>query len=72
MYLLLLYYTQSCVRKQGKYTQNSKMMEHNYRETKWERSVMEVKVLKVGEELLEVVEIRCHRINAQVNEIVAF
>lgn len=55
-----------------KNTQNSKMMEHNYRETKWERSVMEVKVLKVGEELLEVVEIRCHRINAQVNEIVAF
>ena len=33
---------------------------------------MEVKVLKVGEELPEVVEIRCHRINAQVNEIVAF
>ena len=33
---------------------------------------MEVKVLKVGEELPEVVEIRCHRINAQVSEIVAF
>lgn len=33
---------------------------------------MEVKVLKVGEELPEVVEIKCHRINAQVSEIVAF
>ena len=33
---------------------------------------MEVKVLKVGEEMTEVVEIRCHRINAQVSEIVAF
>ena len=30
---------------------------------------MDVKVLKVGEELPEVVEIRCHRINAQVREI---
>ena len=33
---------------------------------------MDVKVLNVGEELPEVVEIRCHRINAQVREIVAF
>ena len=30
---------------------------------------MDVKVLNVGEELPEVVEIRCHRINAQVHEI---
>lgn len=33
---------------------------------------MEVKVLKVGEEVPEVVEIKCHRVNAQVSEIVAF
>lgn len=33
---------------------------------------MEVKVLKVGEETPEIVEIRCHQVNEQVREIVTF
>lgn len=33
---------------------------------------MEVKILKIGEEMPEVVEIKCHQISAEVSEIVAF
>lgn len=33
---------------------------------------MEVKILKIAKEIPETVEIRCHRIDAQVNEIASF
>lgn len=33
---------------------------------------MEVKILKIAEEIPETVEIRCHRVNAEVSEIAAF
>ena len=33
---------------------------------------MEVKVLKIGENIPETVEIKCHQINSEVSEIVAF